>query len=184
MSKLYFSVITVLFTYLAFAQPKKGEFINASIGLGLVAPYDESEITGSGFYAQAEYVWAPKTWFGVRPYAGFVVASDETNEAGVREYIKSNAFLMGAKVRIAAPIPYVAPFIEVGAGMSIGSFETNTIYTEVKKSGALFHIPFSLGLALGKNHGTEFKFTYYYHSSVDQFSGAAALGLTFPLDKQ
>jgi hypothetical protein len=54
----------------------------------------------------------------------------------------------------------------------------------VKKSGALFHIPFSLGLALGKNHGTEFKFTYYYHSSVDQFSGAAALGLTFPLDKK
>jgi hypothetical protein len=126
MSKFYFSVVTLLFTCLVFAQPRKGEFINASVGIGLCAPYDESEVTGSGFYAQAEYVWAPRTWFGVRPYAGVVIASGESDPkdvpVGVKEYIKSNAFLLGAKVRVAAPIPYVAPFIETGIGMSIGSF--------------------------------------------------------------
>ena len=186
MSKLYFSVITLLFTCLAFAQPRKGEFINASVGIGLAAPYDESETTGNGFYAQAEYVWAPNTWFGVRPYVGFVVASGESDEkdvpTGVKEYIKSNAALLGAKVRLAAPIPYVAPFVEVGVGMSIGSFETATKFTNLKKDGVLFHLPVTIGLAIGRNHGTEIKFTYYYHEAVEQFSGAAAIGFSFPLD--
>ena len=187
MSKLYFSFIILLAAVVfnpAYAQPRKGEFINASVGIGLVAPNDDSDITGDGFYAQAEYVWAPRSWFGVRPYVGMIIASEETKEEGVREYIKSNAALLGAKVRLVAPIPYVAPFFETGVGMSIGSFETSTTYTNVKKSGALLHIPFTIGLALGRNHGTEIKFTYYIHESVDQFSGAAAVGFSFPLDSK
>jgi hypothetical protein len=165
-----------------YAQTQKGEFINASIGMGLCAPYDEADISGTGFYAQAEYVWNPYTWLGVRPYAGVVIASDEINEPGMQQMsIKSNAALLGAKARLTAPIPYVAPFIESGVGVSFGSFETYTPYTNIKKSGALLHIPVSLGLAIGRKHNYELKFTYYYHNSAEQFSGAAALGFSFPI---
>ena len=175
---LFFSIFSN-----SYAQPNEGQFINASIGIGLCAPYDETELTGSGFYAQAEYVWSPNTWFGVRPYAGVVIASGTPEDPGMPEWrIKSNAALLGAKVRLAAPIPYVAPFIESGVGMSIGSFETYTEYTDRKESGVLLHIPFSLGLAIGRRHNYEIKFTYYYHEEVKQFSGAAAFGLTFPID--
>ncbi|PZR23547.1 MAG: hypothetical protein DI539_02790 [Flavobacterium psychrophilum] len=190
MSKHYFSfflLVAGLFFNSAYAQPRKGEFVNVNAGIGLVAPYDEADVTGDGFYAQAEYVWAPKTWFGVRPYAGFVIASGESDKTevapGVKEYIKSNAFMLGAKVRIAAPIPYVAPFIETGVGMSLGSFETSTQFVQLKKSGALVHIPFTLGLAIGKRHGTEVKFTYYYHDKVEQFSGAFAVGFSIPINQ-
>ncbi|RDI10320.1 hypothetical protein [Flavobacterium sp. AG291] len=190
MNKLYFSLILLLaglFSNLAYAQPKKGEFINVSAGMGVVAPNDEADVTGSGFYAQGEYVWAPRTWFALRPYAGVIIASGESETVevapGVKEYIKSNAFLIGGKVRIAAPIPYVAPFLETGVGMSFGSFETSTQFVQLKKSGALVHIPFTLGLAIGKRHGTEVKFTYYYHNSVEQFSGAVAVGFSIPLNE-
>lgn len=192
MSKLYLSLIAITFLSIfsnpVYAQPKKGQFINANIGFGLTAPYYESEddnMIGNGFYAQAEYVWSPRTWFGVRPYAGVIIASGESDKVMSEPpaRIKSNAALLGAKVRIVAPIPYVAPFLESGIGLSVGSFETYTEYTNLKKNGVLFHIPFSMGLALGREHNIEVKFTYYYHESAEQFSGAVALGLTFPLDK-
>lgn len=191
MRKLYISALVLficLFFSSAYAQPRKGEFINVNAGLGLVAPDDDSELTGDGFYAQAEYVWSPTSWFGLRPYAGLVIASGESDKAdiaqtGVKEYIRSNAFMLGGKVRLAAPIPYVAPFFETGVGMSIGSFRTYTQYTHLKKSGALLHIPVSFGLAIGRKHSTEIKFTYYFHEAPEQYSGAIAVGFTIPLNE-
>ena len=186
MSKLYFYYIAILFFCTLFnpiyAQPQKGEFINASLGIGVCAPNDETEVNGSGFYAQVEYVWSPLSWFGVRPYAGVIIASGKSDEKVIPESsVKSNAALLGAKVRLAAPIPYVAPFIESGVGLSAGSFETHTPYTNLKKNGVLLHIPVSFGLAIGRKHNYEVKFTYYFHNSVEQFSGAAALGFSFPI---
>ena len=190
MSKHYFLFIVFIFSGIfcnsIYAQPQTGEFINVSIGLGVSAPMyeDENEITGNGFYAQGEYVWSPLSWFGLRPYAGVIIASGELKEEGKPEYkIKSNAALLGVKVRLAAPIPYVAPFIESGVGMSIGSFETYTAYTNLKKNGVLLHIPVTLGLAIGREHNYELKFTYYFNPSVEQFSGAAAVGFSFPIDE-
>lgn len=166
------------------AQIEKGEFINVSSGIGLCYPDDETEMNGSGFYAQGEYVLNLNNWFGVRPYAGVIIASGDSDEVGMEEYeVKSNAFLLGAKVRVAAPIPYFAPFIEFGLGMSAGSFRTYTPLTDVKKDGVLMHVPFSIGAAVGKKHKLEFKFTYYYHSAAEQFSGAAAVGFSFPLNR-
>lgn len=170
-----------------YAQPSTGQFINVSAGFSYSSPdYEteyESEAEASGFYAQAEYVYAPLSWFGVRPYAGVIIASDESALNEKEQYrIKSNAALLGVKARFAAPIPYVAPFIELGVGVSVGSFETSTIYTSRKANGAIAHIPFTLGLAVGREHNYEIKFTYYFHGSVDQSSGAAAFGFSFPLD--
>ena len=186
MSKLYFSITVILFSVLlcnaAYAQPQTGEFINVNIGLGVSAPYDESELDGTGFYAQAEYIYSPLSWFGVRPYAGVIIASGDSDEPGKQDLkMKTNAALLGAKIRLVAPIPYFAPFIESGVGMSIGSFETHTEYTNLKKSGVLLHIPFTVGVAIGRRHAAEIKFTYYFNETVRQFSGAAAVGFTFPI---
>ncbi|MFI0428405.1 hypothetical protein [Mariniflexile sp. HMF6888] len=183
----YFSlIIAVLFSNISNAQPKKGEFIQASIGLGMSAPYEEYNIMGTGFYAQVEYVYAFKKWLGVRPYAGFIstTPSESGTDTSLSEYrVTSKAFLLGGKARICAPIPWVAPYFELGIGLSAGSFETYTPIDNKKESGVLMHIPVTLGLALGKENGVEVAFTYYFHPEINQFSGAAAIGLSFPINR-
>lgn len=184
---LAITIVTIFFSNLAKAQPRTGEFINASIGLGISANSDDNvDISGSGFYAQGEYVLGISKWFGIRPYAGLILTSpdnDDYQQTQLGYKVTSNAFLLGGKVRVCAPIPYIAPYFEVGVGVSIGSFETYTPYTNIKKNGAIMHIPFSIGLALGRKHNLDIAFTYYFHDSLNQFSGAAAFGMTFPLKK-
>nr|WP_288834088.1 hypothetical protein [uncultured Flavobacterium sp.] len=167
------------------AQPRTGEFINASIGLGLSAPYEDVDIYSTGFYAQGEYVLGITKWFGFRPYAGIVLTSgNATENESLKEYkVTTKAFSFGGKIRLAAPIPYVAPYIESGIGASIGSFQTYTPTTNIKKTGVLLNIPFSLGLAVGRKHNVDVAFTYLFIPAAEQFSGAAALGLSFPLNK-
>jgi hypothetical protein len=181
---LAIALFTVIFHTTVQAQPRTGEFINVAMGIGASGPSDETDVTGAGFYAQGEYVLGLASWFGVRPYAGVIFTSAEKNDNHPNEpdyKVTSNAFLIGAKVRVLAPIPYVAPYIEIGLGASIGSFVTYTPETNVKSSGVLMHIPFSFGLSVGKKHAVDIAFTYYFHPSVDQFSGAGAVGFTFPL---
>lgn len=179
------TLFTIIFSGLLKAQPQKGKFINVATGLGLSAPDDESDISGSGFYAQGEYVIGLSKWFGVRPYAGVVFTSQ--GEIDKQKYqmdykVTSNAFLFGGKVRVLAPVPYVAPYFEIGIGASIGSFQTYTPQTNISKNGLLMHIPFSLGLALGRKNNFDLGFTYYFHPDARQFSGAAAIGFTFPVE--
>lgn len=169
------------------AQPRKGRFIDVSVGYGLSMPYDEVDIAGSGFYAQGEYVFGLTKWIGIRPYAGIIITSPDgiTDPLYQQEdyRVTSKAFLFGGKARFCAPIPWVAPYFEIGIGASIGSFETYTPFTYIKKSGLITHIPFSIGLALGPKHNIDVSFTYYYHPAADQVSGAMAFGFAFPLNQ-
>ncbi len=181
-----FLMITFFISNLTNAQPQKGNFIDASIGYGLSAPGDETDIdiTGKGFYAQGEFVFGISKWFGLRPYAGLILTSvdkDNIPQSRTEYKVTSKAFLLGGKTRISAPIPWFAPYFEVGLGLSLGSFTTRTPFTNVTDNGLLLHIPYSIGVALGPKHTFEIEFSYYYHPSVDQYSGAAALGLSFPL---
>lgn len=180
-----FLVFTIFFSCIINAQQKAGEYINASIGLGITAPADDTDIDGSGFYAEAEYVISMSKWFSVRPYAGIIITSTNKNENQqtlINYKVNSKAFFVGGKARICAPIPYIAPYLETGLGVSIGSFETYTPATNSNKNGLIMHIPFTIGLALGKKHNIDVAFAYYFHPSVKQFSGAAAVGLSFPLN--
>jgi hypothetical protein len=68
-------------------------------------------------------------------------------------------------------------------GASIGSFVTYTPIVNIEKNGLLLHYPVTIGLALGKNNDVDIAFTYYYHPSAEQFSGAAVIGLSFPINK-
>ena len=186
-AKFYKTIVlfTLFFSCLLQAQPRTGTFINASIGLGISAPYDASDTSGSGFYAQGEYVLGITKWFGVRPYAGVIFTSENKNENQnnpANYKVTSKALLLGGKIRVCAPIPYIAPYLETGLGFSIGSFETHTPLTDISKSGVLLHIPFTIGLAIGKKHNIDIAFTYYFQPSAAQFCGAAAVGFTFPVD--
>ncbi len=191
MAPSFSGILAVTFFILFFsnklaAQPKKGEFISVSIGYAMSAPYENIDLSGSGFYAQGEYVFGLTKWFGVRPYLGFISTSPSKSNTQEELYefeVTSKSVFFGGKARVAIPIPYVAPYIEFGLGASIGSFVTYTPNTNIEKNGLLMHIPFSIGLALGRHHDIEIAFNYYFHNSVDQFNGAATLGMSFPLNK-
>lgn len=162
------------------AQIIKKKSIDITIGYGLSVPYDDVDITGSGFYSQGEYVLSVSKWIDIRPYIGLILAETNSNESEYKSI--SNAFLAGSKIRVSIPFPWVAPYLEAGIGTSIGSFETFTPQTDIKENGILLHLPISLGLKIGPKHNFDIAFTYYFHPSVKQFSGAAAIGFSIPLN--
>lgn len=185
MKKITFLILIVSATSQVTAQFVKNRALDLSAGLGYSMPYDDDDIHGSGFYAQGEYVLTLASWIDLRPYAGLILTTSEQNDNNVDRYLDkttANAFLFGGKTRITAPIPWVAPYFEIGLGASVGAFETFTPVTSLKKNGLLSHIPVSIGLELGRRHNFGVAFTYYYHNSVRQFIGAAAFGVTIPLN--
>lgn len=185
MKKTYFLILTFLVCNQINAQLIKEKSIDVSVGLGYSFPFDDydTDIYGSGFYLQGEYVLNVASWIGFRPYAGLILTKSVENKRLPSEYkSNANAFLVGGKARMKAPIPWVAPYIEVGIGASVGSFKTITPKTHIEESGVLAHIPFSIGLELGRKHNFDIAFTYYDHVSAQQFSGAFAFGYSIPLD--
>ena len=189
--KISLIAIFILFFSNLKAQPRKGEFINISVGLGISSSYynqdyeNYEDIDGSGFYAQGEYVLGVTKWIGLRPYAGIILTSTNKDENQLNQHdykVTSKAFLLGGKVRLCAPIPWIAPFVETGIGASIGKFENYTPTTNIKKNGLQIHIPFSFGLALGPKNNIEIAATYYFHPAAKEFCGALAAGFTFPID--
>lgn len=186
MKKILLIVCVVLAATQAKAQFFKEKAIDLSIGSGLSAPYEEIDLYGSGFYAQGEYVLSMNKWIDIRPYAGLILTKpgeDGTGDPEAGYKSTANAFLFGGKTRLTIPIPYVAPYFELGAGASLGSFITYTPSTNLKSKGFVYHMPISLGLELGPRHNFNLELTYYMHDSVEQFAGAAAFGVTIPIGK-
>ena len=179
-------LITVMTSNLVEAQFIKEKSINAQIGYGISVPFNSiDEIADDGFFAQGELVLKVASWFELRPYAGVILTKSngkDLNDNPTFEKAVSRAFLLGGKARVRAPIPYVAPYLEIGIGTSIGKFETLTAFDYYDKGGIIYHIPFSFGLELGKNNNVDLGLTYYFQPSVQQFVGAFAVGLTFPLN--
>jgi len=186
MKKPLLLFIIVLASNFTKAQFIKEKSINAQIGYGLSAPYNSIDnVVDDGFFAQGELVFKAASWVEFRPYAGFILTSSNGTDLDnnpTDEKAESKAFLLGGKVRVRAPIPWVAPYVEIGMGTSIGKFETVTALDNIEKSGIIYHIPFSIGLELGKNNNVDLGFTYYFQPSVEQFVGAFAVGITFPLN--
>jgi hypothetical protein len=119
-------------------------------------------------------------WIELRPYAGLIlVRTSETNSRDPFGRADANAVLLGGKGRLTFPIPWVAPYVELGIGASLGSFETLTPFTDEEASGLIHHIPFTIGLALGPQHNVDVAFTYYFHPTVRQFTIGLALGAGF-----
>ncbi len=194
--KLTFNHFLILFTIIFITQTQAqtiGNSIKASIGFAASSSYyiedygnqEEVDVMGGGLYLQGEYVIGLKTWFSIRPYAGAIFESVDKNQniQNQPQYkVTTNAFIMGGKVRFCAPIPWVAPFIEGGIGTSIGKFETFTPNVNFNKSDALLHIPFSIGLAVGRHNSLEIGISGYFHPAAKQSTSIFAVGYAFPLD--
>ncbi|WP_109098572.1 outer membrane beta-barrel protein [Aquimarina sp. AU58] len=178
-------LIIILTSNLATAQFVKNESINAQIGYGLSSPYTSvDEIVNDGFFLQGEYILSIASWVELRPYAGLILTNSngkDLNDNPTDEKAESKAFLIGGKVRVRAPIPWVAPYVEIGIGASLGKFETFTAFTNIDKRGFIYHIPFSFGLELGRNNNVDLGLTYYIQPTVEQYAGAFALGISIPL---
>lgn len=186
MKKTLTLLIIVLTSNLVVAQFIQEKSINIQIGYGLSSPYNSvDEIVDDGFFAQGELVLKVASWVEFRPYAGFILTSSngrDLNNNPTGEKAETKAFLLGGKVRVRAPIPWVAPYVEIGIGTSLGKFETLTAFDNIDKSGIIYHMPFSFGLELGKNNNVDLGLTYYFQPSVEQYVGAFAVGITFPLN--
>ena len=185
MKKTLFVLSLLLALNLANAQFFTEKSLNVQIGYGLTSPYNSiDEIVDDGFFAQGELVLKLSSWMDLRPYAGFITTNSngkDLNDNPTDEKATTKAFLLGGKARIKAPIRWVAPYVEFGIGTSIGKFVTFTTYDDIDKSGIIYHIPVTLGLELGPTNNVDLAFTYFFQPSVQQFAGAFALGLTFPL---
>jgi len=187
MKKTLIVIVITLTSNLAEAQFIKEKSINVQIGYGLSAPNNSiDEIVDDGFFAQGGLVLKVTSWFELRPYAGLIFTNSngkDINDNPTHEKAESKALLLGGKARIRAPIPWVAPYIEIGLGTSIGKFETFTSFDNIHKGGIIYHVPFSFGLELGRNNNVDLGFAYYFQPSVEQYVGAFAVGITFPLSR-
>jgi hypothetical protein len=181
--------LTLLLIVLTFnfvdAQFIKEKSINAQIGLGMSNPQRSTDVVDDdGLFVQGELVLKAASWIDLRPYLGFIwTNSDGTdiNDKPTDEKGVSKALLLGGKTRVSVPIPWIAPYIEIGIGTSMGRFVTQTAFDNIEKNGIIYHIPFSIGFELGKNHSVDLGLIFYLQPSVEQEAGAFAIGVTIPL---
>lgn len=185
MKKILLLLIIVLVSNSINAQFIYEKSINALVGIGVSGPdHSVATVQDTGFIIQGELVLKAKSWLELIPYAGFVTTSSDGTDIDGNPTIEkgeTKAFLLGGKARLRAPIPWIAPYIELGIGTSIGKFETVTVFNTIEKSGAIYHIPFSIGLELGRNNNVDLGFMYYFQPSVEQFAGGFAVGVSIPL---
>lgn len=185
MRKTTILLVLILTSNYVDAQFIKEKSLNIQIGYGVTVPYNSiGEIADAGFFAQGELVLKAASWIEFRPYVGFISTNSngkDLNDNPTIEKAESRGLLLGGKARVRAPIPWVAPYIEIGIGTSIGKFETFTAFDDISKNGIIYHIPLSFGLELGRNNNVDLGFAYYFQPSVKQAAGAFALGITFPL---
>lgn len=188
MKKLLILFIILMTSNLAEAQFIKEKSITAQIGYGITFPYNSiDDVASGGFFMQGEYVLKVYSWLDLKPYSGFVITNSDGKDLDnnpTSEFAETTAFMFGGKIRLRAPIPYVAPYIEFGFGASLGRFETFTAFTDVNHSGFTYHIPIAFGLELGKNHSVDLGFAYYAQPNVDQVVGVLVLGIAIPLKKK
>jgi hypothetical protein len=171
----------------AAAEPTHQLHLLGGVGFSFVSiANEEINGSGSGVMAQAEYVYAKKVWVTPRAYSGLLFTTpDDDCDSGVTPCdVASKIWFLGGKVRLLAPIPYVAPFFELGVGASIGSLSTQVgDLVNVEHYGAAYHVPFALGIAFGEHRDFELSFHYLFHPQQYQFSGAIAFGVGFALSE-
>jgi hypothetical protein len=161
--------------------------LHVSAGLGFAFPTDDdladTDAEGTGGFGEVEYVYAPVEWATPRAYAGLLLTGANGDCPLTPCDVSAKIGFLGVKGRLLAPIPYVAPFFELGFGASVGSMSTRAGgIVDIERSGVMYHVPFALGLALGEHHEFELSLQYLLHPEQRQFGGALAIGFGFPLD--
>lgn len=143
---------------------------------------------GVGGALLLERAVAPGHWTAPQLYVGgFLSRADAGSCSNGDEpcAVSSRVAVAGAKVRVLAPIPVVAPFFEVGGGLSIGSVESrvggdnSAVPLDEVRSGIMFHIPVSVGLAFGARRQHDLSFDYFAYPGLDHVAGTISVGVGF-----
>ena len=145
-----------------------------------MVPQGTTGATAEGLYVQGEYWAEPLSWLQVRTYLGFLSTSTDQQRcklAGPCDVSEDIGFL-GGKLRLLAPIPYVAPFVETGLGASFGTIHATDVDVDRTTNGVTYDIPFALGLSVGPQHNVDLALSYLFHPDAQAFAGALAVGLT------
>jgi hypothetical protein len=185
MKKILIILIIILISSPTKAQFIKDKSINGQVGFASSWSFSsDDDIIDVGIFVQCESILTVASWFELRPYAGLILTSSngkDINDNPTDEKGESKAFLIGGKARFRAPNLWLVPFFEMGIGSSIGKFETVSHYTNISKSGMIYHIPFSFGLEIGRNHNIDLSFCYFFQPTVEQFAGAISIGISVPV---
>ena len=108
---------------------------------------------GIGYFV--EYKQSLCNWLDFVSYAAYSQTTADTREWVEEDYFSTqNAFTLGSKTRITFPIPYVAPYLELGFGLGFGKFDTNSPTLQLSKNGLTPHTLYGFGFEIGnKKHG-------------------------------
>jgi hypothetical protein len=118
----------------------------------------------------------------VRAYAGFLATSTDSSRCQLADGcdVSEEVVVLGAKVRFMAPIPWVAPFLELGLGLSIGTIHATDVGVDRIRHGAVVDIPLGLGLSLGPKHNVDLGVIVLEHQGAEAIGGAFYVGVNLP----
>lgn len=142
---------------------------------------------GHGAAVSLEYILNWTRWVDGRLYGGVVFSGPDRGSCGSGVEpcsVSSQIGMAGAKGRLLIPIPWVAPFLEMGAGVSAGSIETRLGGRGFRqplnedRSGFFVHRQGSLGLAFGRNHQHDVSLDAWLHRPW-HIAATLALGIGF-----
>ncbi len=135
-----------------------------------------------GIYLAGEYWAQPYSWLNLRGYVGFMSTSTQQKYcqlAGGCNVSEDIGFL-GGKLRLVVPIPYVAPFLEVGLGVTFGTMHATDVGVDQTTNGIISDVPFGFGLSCGPKHEVDVGFFFLPHPGTGAFAGAIDVGVSIP----
>jgi hypothetical protein len=155
-------------------------FFTFSLGLGVSrATGPNSKAGAGGLYVSAEYWAQPFSWLNLRSYLGYLSTStDQRNCYRIDGCdVSENIGLLGAKVRLVAPIPWVAPFFELGLGVSFGDIHATDVDSDLTTHGVVLDVPVGLGLSIGPRHDVDVSLLSLSHGGAHAIGGALLVGV-------
>lgn len=172
----------------ALAQPGLGKapvWLQVAGGLGgSFTLVDDANGTGSGGYVAVEVLSPTYEWVTGSLYGGLFLTWPE-GDCGpgvVPCDLSASIFFLGVKGRVVAPISWVAPFLELGVGISIGRTTTrNGAVVEAEAKGFIPHWLWGLGLAIGPNNEFSLSLQFLEHTRGQQSCALLGAGFAFPL---
>ena len=135
---------------------------------------------GGGGYVKVAYAYALTEWLSPRAYAGFDITGRGLHCDSCD--LRSALGFGGLAVRLTAPIPWIAPFVEGGIGAAFGTIHTKVDnYVDATYHGGYVQVPFSLGLSVGHHHQADVVLGVLYHPRADQIVYIFGFGIREPL---
>ncbi len=154
--------------------------LDIGAGYGLAYATNASG-SAAGFTAELAHVWFVRPWWSPRIYAGTLVTGKGSCSGREPCDLTNQIFYVGGQAHIMAPIPYFGPFVDVGAGISLGTINAIVGDLDQHHSGVMPHLRLGAGIALGARNQYEIGLRVIDHFTAHSIAGGIMLGLRIPL---